>query len=441
MATPSEQPDRPTRGSAGAGADAGAGAALGPGPTDAPDPRLGGSDPRGLGAAPGAGAADATPPSASSTPAPTSAGRESRAPAGESRLIGFLRELTETYGPPGREDAVREAIRARVEAWADEVRVDALGNLIARRSPRGGAGAGARTGGAGGGGGAGRSGHRVMVAAHMDEIALIATHIDDRGFIRVEPVGGQDPLVLVGQRVAFAGGVVGVVACERLDSPRDLKMGKLYVDIGAPSGDAARRRVRVGDMAVFHRPLERAGSRLVAKALDDRSGCAVLMEAMARLEESTHEVPHEVFFVFTVQEEVGLRGARTAAFAVEPDVAVAVDVTVAGDTPEPEHRLAVELGKGPAITVKDNSQIVHPLVRRWMETAAEAEGIPYQLEVRPFGGTDAGAMQLVRAGVPAGTLSIPIRHVHTPGEMVDADDLEHAVRLLVAMLQRPLPAA
>ena len=368
-------------------------------------------------------------------PHPSGAGREPQPvaapaaereePAGESRLIGFLRDLTQTYGPSGREEAVREYIRARVEAWADEVRVDALGNLIARRGPRDGAAPGC-------GGGSGR---RIMVAAHMDEIALIATHIDEKGFIRVEPVGGQDPVILMGQRVEFAGGVIGVVSSEKLDGARDLKMGKLFVDIGAASGDDARRSVRVGDMAVFHRPLERAGRRLVAKAMDDRSGCAVVMEAMARLEDS----PHEVYFVFTVQEEVGLRGARTASFGIEPDVAVAVDITLAGDTPEPEHRVAVELGKGPAVKVKDNSQIAHPLVRRWMEGTAEAEGIPYQLEVLPFGGTDAGAMQLARAGVPAGTLSIPTRYAHTPGEMVDAGDLEGAVRLLVAMLQRPLP--
>lgn len=354
---------------------------------------------------------------------------------GEPRLIRFLRHLTETYGPSGREDAVRDYIRSQIEAWADEVRVDALGNLIARRAPRGAAGAGGGTRGTGGDDPHGRP-LRVMVAAHMDEIALVATHIGDKGFIRVEPVGGQDPVILLGQRVEFAGGVIGVVSSEKLDDARDLKMGKLFVDIGATSGDEARRHVRVGDMAVFHRPLERAGNRLIAKAMDDRSGCAVVMEAMARLEDS----PHEVFFVFTVQEEVGLRGARTASFGIAPDVAVAVDITLAGDTPEPPHRVAVELGKGPAVKVKDNSQIAHPLVRRWMEESAEAQGIPYQLEVLPFGGTDAGAMQLARAGVPAGTLSIPTRYAHTPGEMVDDGDLEGAVQLLVAMLQRPLPA-
>ncbi|GAB6876753.1 M42 family metallopeptidase [Thermaerobacter litoralis] len=365
----------------------------------------------------------------------TSAEPTAGAAGEESRLIRFLRDLTETYGPSGREDAVRDYIRRQIEAWADEVRVDALGNLIARRAPR--SAASRDTGGGAAAGGTPGRPRRVMVAAHMDEIALIATHIDDKGFIRVEPVGGQDPLVLLGQRVEFAGGVIGVVASEKLEDARDLKMGKLFVDIGASSGDEARRRVRVGDMAVFHRPLERAGNRLVAKAMDDRSGCAVVMEAMARLDDS----PHEVFFVFTVQEEVGLRGARTAAYGIEPDVAVAVDITLAGDTPEPRYRVAVELGKGPAIKVKDNSQIAHPLVRRWMETAAEEHGIPYQWEVLPFGGTDAGAMQLARAGVPAGTLSIPTRYAHTPGEMVDAGDLEQAARLLVAMLQRPLPAA
>ena len=341
--------------------------------------------------------------------------------AAESSLVRRLRRLTETYGPSGREDAVRELIAAEIRPWADEVRVDALGNLIARRAPRGGTGPGGR---------------RVLLAAHMDEIALIATHIDERGFIRFEPVGGHDPTVLLGQRVEFAGGTLGVIASEKLEDARDLKLAKLFIDIGARSEAEARDKVRIGDMAVFHRPLERAGRRLVAKAMDDRSGCAVLIEAMARLQDS----PHEIFFVFTVQEEVGLRGARTAAYGLEPDVAVAVDITFAADTPEPEYRIAVELGKGPAIKVKDSSLISHPLVRNWMAGVAERRGIPHQYEVLPFGGTDAGAMQLARSGVPAGTLSIPTRYGHTPAEMVDEEDLENAVRLLVAMLEEPLPA-
>ncbi|HEY8394305.1 MAG TPA: M42 family metallopeptidase [Thermaerobacter sp.] len=340
---------------------------------------------------------------------------------GRSTLLERLRRLTETYGPSGREDAVRALIEEEIRPFADEVRVDALGNLIARRAPRGAAGA------------AGAS-RRVLVAAHMDEIGLIATHIDDNGFIRFDPVGGQDAKVLVGQRVRFENGVIGIIGHEKLEDAKDLKLAKLFIDIGARSGAEARERVRVGDMAVFHRPLERAGDRLIAKAMDDRSGCAVVIEAMSRLESS----PHEIFFVFTVQEEVGLRGARTAAYGVEPDVAVAVDITLAGDTPEPAHRVDVKLGKGPAIKIKDLSVISHPLVRDWMTRAAEGHGIPYQYEVLPIGGNDAGAMQVARAGVPSGTLSIPCRYAHTPVEMVDAGDLENAVRLLVAMLEGPI---
>lgn len=339
---------------------------------------------------------------------------------GRSTLLERLKRLTEAYGPSGREEAVRALIEEEVRPLADEVRVDPLGNLIARRAPRGAAGGG--------------ESRRVLVAAHMDEIGLIATHIDDDGFIRFEPVGGQDAKVLVGQRVRFENGVVGVIGTEKLEDAKDLKLAKLFIDIGARSGAEARERVRVGDMAVFHRPLEQAGDRLIAKAMDDRSGCAVVVEAMSRLESS----PHEIFFVFTVQEEVGLRGARTAAYGVEPDVAVAVDITLAGDTPEPPHRVSVKLGQGPAIKIKDLSVISHPLVRDWMTRAAEGHGIPHQYEVLPIGGTDAGAMQLARSGVPSGVLSIPCRYAHTPAEMVDAGDLENAVRLLVAMLEGPI---
>lgn len=341
---------------------------------------------------------------------------------GDSRLVRRLRQLTGLYGPSGREDAVRDAVAAAIRPLVDELQVDALGNLIARRAPRGTEPHG-------------RDGRRILVTAHMDEIALIAVDVDARGFVRFETVGGHDATVLLGQRVAFPGGVVGVIGREKTENRKDLPVSKLFIDIGARSQDEAREKVRIGDMAVFHQPLERAGGRLIAKAMDDRAGCAVLIEALERLDRS----PHEIYAVFTVQEEVGLRGARTAAFGVDPDVAVAVDITFAGDTPEPEHRIAVELGKGPAIKVKDASLISHGRVREWMARVAENRGIPHQYEVLPFGGTDAGAMQLVRAGIPAGTLSIPTRYAHTPVEMVEERDLEHAVQLLVAMLEEPLP--
>jgi putative aminopeptidase FrvX len=187
--------------------------------------------------------------------------------------------------------------------------------------------------------------------------------------------------------------------------------------------------VRVGDAAVFERPFAVQGRRRVAKAMDDRIGCAVLVETLRRLERT----PHEVHFVFSVQEETTLSGARTAAYGIEPDMAIAVDVTGTGDTPE-SRPMAVELGKGPAVKVQDAGMIAHPTVREWLVRAAEAAGVPYQMEVLERGTTDAAAMQLVRAGVPSGCLSIPCRYIHTPSEMVDGEDVEGAVRLLLHAL-------
>jgi len=351
----------------------------------------------------------------------------------------LIRSLTEAFGPSGQEEQVRELIASLVHPYVDGVRTDALGNLICRRGPRpGGNGGTGAPGGSGGregtaGAGAGAAPRKVMLAAHMDEIGIMVTHIDDKGFLRFGSIGGVDPYRCLGQRVVFANGTVGVFGHEKLDDPKDLKFEKMFVDIGASSREEAERKVRIGDAAAFTRPLQRAGNRLVAKAMDDRIGCAVLVEVARRLGAS----PHEVYFVFTVQEEVGLRGARTAAFGVAPDVAIAVDVTRTGDTPKAE-TMEVGLGKGAAIKVKDASVICHPGLRRYLEDTARGHGIPYQLEILERGGTDAGAMQLTREGVPAGVVSIPCRYVHTPSEMVDEGDVEACIELLVKALEGSL---
>jgi endoglucanase len=186
-------------------------------------------------------------------------------------------------------------------------------------------------------------------------------------------------------------------------------------------------------MAVFDRPLAEAGTRLVAKAMDDRIGVAILIETMRRLKRS----PHEVQFGFTVQEELGMRGAQTTAFGLDPEIGVAVDVTFTGDTPR-SPPTAVALGKGPAVTVRDGGMIADPRVVEWMTATAAAQRIPHQLEVLEHGTTDAAAIQVSRCGVPAGCLSIPCRYVHSPSEMIDQADVDNAVRLLLAMLQGPV---
>ncbi|MDI3280858.1 MAG: M20/M25/M40 family metallo-hydrolase, partial [Bacillota bacterium] len=220
---------------------------------------------------------------------------------------------------------------------------------------------------------------------------------------------------------------------ERLEAGKELTFRRMYVDLGAASQKEAQSLVRVGEMAALSQRVELAGGRLVGKALDDRAGCAVLVRVLQEL----RHCPHDLYCVFTVQEEVGRRGAWTAAYQVEPDLAVVVDVTPAGDTPEPEQR-GVALGKGPAVKVMDRSVISHPQVRRLLAETAERHGIPFQWEVLERGGTDAGSIHVSRSGVPTGALSLPARYLHTPNEMVDLEDLRCAALLLVRFLEEPL---
>jgi endoglucanase len=325
----------------------------------------------------------------------------------------LIEKLTEAYGPSGREEQIREIIRAEVESLADEIRVDTMGNLIALKKGTG-------------------QGKKVMLAAHMDEIGLIISHVDDEGFLRAQRIGGVDTMTLAGGRVQFADGTVGVIAPEkRPEFRKDPDLSKLYVDIGATS--RAEAADRLGQVVGFLRPFTDMGQRVVSKAMDDRIGCTVLVETMRRLEGSLHDI----YFVFTVQEEVGLRGAQTGAFGVEPDIGIAVDVTLAADTPE-AYKMAMKLGEGPCIKVKDGRMLAHSGLKDLMIETAEANEIPYQLEVLAWGSTDAAAMQLSRGGVPAGCVSIACRYVHSPSEMVDIDDVENAVRLLLAVLADPI---
>ncbi|MCL4425399.1 MAG: M42 family metallopeptidase [Firmicutes bacterium] len=325
----------------------------------------------------------------------------------------LIKKLVETHGPSGSEESIQAVIRQEIKGFVDEVRVDALGNLIAIKK--------------------GRGGKKVMLAAHMDEIGLMVTHIDDKGFLRFAQIGGVSPFILLGQRVVFANGIVGVIGSEKIDDIKDLRMEKLFIDIGAIDRPSAEAKVKVGDSAGYWRPLDDLGNRLVAKSMDDRIGCGTLIEAARRLKNTDHEV----YFVFTVQEEVGTRGARTAAFGLSPDLGIAVDVTRTGDTPK-SITMEVALGKGAAIKVKDSGIIGHPGVKKMLVETARQAGIPYQMEVLEQGGTDAGPIQLTREGIPAGVISIPTRYIHSPSEMVDLGDVEAAVNLLVKVLESEL---
>jgi len=327
-------------------------------------------------------------------------------------MKSLIQELVETTSPSGYESNVREVIRSKITPYADEVSVDALGNLIAVKK------------------GQNLGGKRIMLAAHMDEIGIIATHVDDSGFVRFTTLGGVSRHTCVGGRVRFLNGAQGVIYYETLENATSLPtFNQMYIDVGATSH--ADCPVRIGDVASFDRPFSAYGDRLVSKAMDDRIGVAVLIETLLKLKKT----PHQVYFVFSVQEEVGLRGATTAAFGLDPDIGIAVDVTRSGDTPKGV-KMDVSLGSGPAIKVRDSGMLSDPKVVDWMVNAAENAKIPYQLEVLEAGTTDARAIQLTRAGVPAGCISIPCRYVHTPSEMVDINDVQNAVELLLALISQ-----
>jgi endoglucanase len=329
-------------------------------------------------------------------------------------MKALIQKLVEIPGPSGSENLIRQVIRQEIEPYADEINIDALGNLIATK------------------GDISETGLKIMLVAHMDEIGIILTHIDEAGFGRFTTIGGVSPVNCVGGRVRFLDGTSGVIGKEKATNTHNPPtIEELFIDFGV-----SRRQecpVKVGDVAAFDRPFIDLGARLVSKAMDDRIGVAVLVDTLKRFQKS----PHQVYFVFSVQEEVGVRGATAAAFGVDPDLGLAIDVTDTGDTPKGS-KMEVSLGKGPAIKIRDSGMLADPRVVEWMINRAEKEEIPYQREVLLKGGTDGRAIQLTRSGVPAGCLSIPCRYIHTPSEMVDFQDVQNAARLLLELLQNPV---
>jgi endoglucanase len=336
--------------------------------------------------------------------------------------VELLKRLSEVPGIAGREDRVRALVVEELRPLVDEIRVDVMGNVVGTKR--------------------GDGGPRVMLAAHIDEIGFFVKHVDDRGFLRLQTLGGFDPRVLVAQRVlvhGFAGetlrGVLQPAAkpIHLLESSeiKHPKLDDLFVDLGLPV-DAVRARVEVGDMVTLDRTLETVGDCVVGKALDDRLGVYVMLEAIRAMQGGRAEI----VAVATCQEEVGLRGAQTAAYDIQPDVAVALDVTLAADYPGgPAEGAVSRLGEGAAIKIMDSSLLVHPKLLRHFRDLAEANGIRHQLEILPKGGTDAGAMQRVRGGAVAITLSMPSRYVHTVNEMANVADVDACVALLARFLE------
>ncbi|OPZ90166.1 MAG: putative aminopeptidase YsdC [Firmicutes bacterium ADurb.Bin419] len=325
-------------------------------------------------------------------------------------MFDLIKRLSEAFGVSGNEEGIRETIINEIKNDVQEISVDTLGNLIAIKRGKG---------------------KKIMVAAHMDEIGVMATYIDENGFIRFSNVGGVSQFVSIGQKVKFKNGTIGALFYEdKLEDMKSLKLAKMYIDIGAKDRKEAEKSVRIGDVACFVGDAVKQGNMVISKAIDDRSGCAVLIKAIKELPETDNEI----YFVFTVQEELGLRGAKTAAYQIKPDIAIAIDVTATGDTPE-AILMEVKCGSGPAIKIKDRSIICHPEVKNLLEESAQRIDIPYQFEILEFGGSDPGAIHISAGGVPSGAISIPCRYLHSPVEAASLMDIENAVKLLIEAIK------
>lgn len=320
----------------------------------------------------------------------------------------LVKKLTEAWGPSGYEHHIREIIKEEVKDLCDEMTVDPMGNLICR---------------------VGSGGKKVIVAAHMDEIGIMATYREqESGYLRFANIGGLMTATLRGNRVKFEDGTIGVIGVEGKGGD---SLDDFFIDVDSGADGPL---IDEGSPAGFWRPMDERGTRLVGKAMDDRIGCVVAIEAMRKLNK---QATNTIYFAFTVQEEVGLRGARTAAFGVDPDVGIALDVTRTGDEIKGA-KMAVKLGDGAAIKVHDPGLVVPPQVVKWMVERAEADGIAYQKEILAGGTTDASAIQLSRAGVPSGCISIPCRFIHTVSETVDTRDVQACVDLLAGLVSNPI---
>ncbi|MDD4658238.1 MAG: M42 family metallopeptidase [Eubacteriales bacterium] len=333
----------------------------------------------------------------------------------------LLKKLSQTPGISGREERIRALIKEELEKLADEVKVDAIGNVIAFKKGKSG-------------------GKKVMISGHMDEIGFIVSQIEG-GFLRLSPVGGLDPRNLVAQRVVVHGrkdlrGImmpaikpVHIMTAEEAKAP--LKISDLYVDLGLTQ-EETEKLVRIGDPVTIDREFIEFGANVSGKAMDDRAGVWVMIEALRQVKE--HEV--DIYAVASVQEEVGLRGATAGAYGIRPNIGVALDVTLAVDGPGSSKQYQVTaLGEGAAIKIMDSASISNYKLVDFMRSLAEENQIKYQMEILPRGGTDAGAIERVQTGCPVITLSVPTRHVHSNVETINKEDIKNTAALLAKFLE------
>ena len=324
-------------------------------------------------------------------------------------LPALLRKLIAVPGVSGREHNIREAIIKEAQPYADEITVDPMGNLIVRKKGKG---------------------KKVMFCAHMDEIGFFVTYITKDGFIKVSAIGAINTLAASFTEVVSESGVAGILVAE--SSKEKPEMDGLYIDIGAKSQKEAERRVKVGEYFVCRPTMRKLmGQRYVGRPFDDRVGCAVLVEALKNIKNSENDL----YFVFSVQEEVGGKGARPAAFAIEPDYGICLDVTDLGDKPG-SPTMAVSMGDGCTIKLKDSSVISSPELVKSIKELAKDGDIKYQNEVLIRGGTDASGMQIAGRGAMVTGISIPTANIHTGVEMIDMKDVSEAVKLVILISEK-----
>lgn len=324
-------------------------------------------------------------------------------------LLDRVQRLAAVWGPSGREQKVADLVEEMITPFVDEVRRDRFGNLLAIRSGK-------------------EGGRRVMLSAHMDVPGAIALNVSEKGLIYLAPVGGMKAHQVVGQRVIWGSGAVGVLQSEYIEEPRELEFKRLFCDIGADSKDAALEQVALGDMCTLVGEVDRIGELLVGPGLDNRMGCAVLVEVAEHLAESDHTV----IFAFTSQGEVAARGAAVAAFGAEPDAALLVDSALSGDQPRAP-RLATRLGGGPALRLKDAGYMAHHALAERVKALAEAESIPLQIAISPTG-SEGQIVTSAGTGIPTAVIDIPVRYQGTASEMAHRRDLYGAADLLLKVL-------
>ena len=335
-------------------------------------------------------------------------------------MLDILKKLINTVSVSGSEEIIAGVIKNMIKDCADEIKTDALGNLIAVK----------KSGAAGA--------KKVMVAAHMDEIGFIVTFIEDQGWLRVSQVGGINWAAAAFGEVVFKNGLRGVLMPEGKTNPNEYGSEKFYIDIGAADKADAQKKVKIGDVcATAPKIIKLLNGRVAASKLDDKIACAVLIKVMRELKNINLDSDKNIdmYFAFTAQEELGVRGAKTAAQFIMPDYSIAVDVTSTGDTPECTP-MASKLGGGAAIKLMDSSVICSKdMINLLMKTAKE-NNIKYQSEIFTKGGTDASAMQSAGAGSVTGAISIPTRYIHTGAEMCDMNDVRACADLLAGVLKK-----